>query len=92
MKLINIFSKNGLNYSKSSNYKLFLNLIKMKNKNIVQNLLVLIAAIAPFVYAYFIWDSLPERVALHFGIDGTADSFGAKKSVGDFEGITGVDP
>ena len=53
----------------------------MKNKNIVQNLLVLIAAIAPFIYAYFIWDSLPERVALHFGIDGTPDSFGAKKSV-----------
>ena len=53
----------------------------MKNKNIVQNLLVFIAAIAPFIYAYFIWDSLPERVALHFGIDGTPDSFGAKKSV-----------
>ncbi len=52
----------------------------MKISNLVQVLSVIFLVCAPFVYAAFIWNELPERVPTHFGIDGTPDAFGSKSS------------
>ncbi len=52
----------------------------MKTSNLVQVLSVIFLVCAPFVYAAFIWNDLPERVPTHFGIDGTPDAFGSKSS------------
>ncbi len=52
----------------------------MKTSNLVQVLSIILLVCAPFVYAAFIWDELPERVATHFGIDGKPDAYGSKNS------------
>lgn len=50
----------------------------MKNSNLIQILLVILLVSAPFIYAAFIWQDMPDRVATHFGIDGTPDAYGSK--------------
>lgn len=34
--------------------------------------------LSPLVYIYYKWASLPETIAVHYGVDGQADRFGAK--------------
>jgi len=41
--------------------------------------------LAPAVYLTIIWNSIPERIATHFKLDGTPDSFGNKPEL-----VTGV--
>ena len=50
----------------------------MKTSNLIHVLSIIVLVCAPFVYAAFIWDELPERVATHFGIDGKPDAYGSK--------------
>lgn len=50
----------------------------MKNNSSIQNILVAILLCAPFVYTATIWRQLPEQVALHFGMDGKPNKYGAK--------------
>ncbi len=53
----------------------------MKTSNLIHVLSIIVLVCAPFVYAAFIWDELPERVATHFGIDGKPDAYGSKNSI-----------
>ena len=52
----------------------------MKINALFQTLLVVLITSAPFIYMGMIWQSLPERVPTHFGIDGKPDAFGTKTS------------
>lgn len=52
----------------------------MKTSNLVQVLSIIALVCAPFVYAAFIWDALPDRVPTHFGISGKPDAYGSKIS------------
>lgn len=53
----------------------------MKNNNLIQNIIAFLIACVPFLYMAFIWKDMPERIPLHFGIDGTPDRFGEKKDL-----------
>ena len=53
----------------------------MKTNALVQNILAAFFVALPFGYLAYVWDSLPERVATHFGIDGKPDAFGAKSQL-----------
>lgn len=33
---------------------------------------------APLAYLALVWNRLPEQVAIHFNLEGTADDFGSK--------------
>lgn len=51
----------------------------MKSNKLFHIILVLILTAAPFLYAAFIWNKLPDRVPTHFGLDGQPNDFGDKK-------------
>lgn len=53
----------------------------MKTNALVQNILAAFFVALPFGYLAYLWDSLPEKVATHFGIDGKPDGFGAKSQL-----------
>ncbi len=46
--------------------------------------------IAPAIYLTFVWNKIPEKVAMHFDIHGNADKFGNKKEFLFFIGILTV--
>lgn len=46
-------------------------------KNAAELLIVLILAI-PFIAAAFFWNRLPNRMAIHFNLEGQADGYGSK--------------
>jgi uncharacterized membrane protein len=50
----------------------------MKTRSLVQSLLVVLLALAPFIYTAFIWQDMPDNVATHFEIGGKPDAFGSK--------------
>lgn len=52
----------------------------MKTSNLIQVLSIVTLVCAPFIYAAFIWDALPDRVPTHFGISGKPDAYGSKTS------------
>jgi len=49
----------------------------MKNKSISEISLIAIVAI-PFIYLAYIWNSLPEKVPVHWNIEGEIDRYGEK--------------
>jgi uncharacterized membrane protein len=53
----------------------------MKTNTLIQSILTVIFALIPFVYLAYVWDTLPEKVAIHFGIDGKPDGFGTKNDL-----------
>jgi uncharacterized membrane protein len=53
----------------------------MKTNTFIQPILTAIFALIPFAYLAYVWDTLPEKVAIHFGIDGKPDGFGAKNDL-----------
>jgi uncharacterized membrane protein len=50
-------------------------------KNTFETILAFILTMLPFGYLASIWATLPEKVALHFGIDGQPDRFGSKQEL-----------
>ena len=44
----------------------------------------------PFIYAAYLYPSLPEIIPLHFNIKGEADGFGGKDSIYLGPSITGI--
>jgi uncharacterized membrane protein len=50
-------------------------------KNTFQTILAFILAMLPFGYLASIWATLPEKVALHLGIEGQPDRFGSKQEL-----------
>ncbi len=53
----------------------------MKTNTLIQPILTLVFALLPFAYLAYVWDTLPEKVALHFGINGQPDHFGSKNQL-----------
>jgi uncharacterized membrane protein len=53
----------------------------MNNKNFLRDGFILIIAILPIIYLAYTYNSLPEIVPTHFGLDGRADKFGPKKEL-----------
>lgn len=53
----------------------------MKPKLTIWNVLTLLAVVLPTVYLACTWSALPAQIPTHFGIDGEADGFTAKKNM-----------
>lgn len=53
----------------------------MKKFNLVNELVFIVAHIAPFVYLFLMYDSMPETVPTHFNIEGEADGFSSKSNL-----------
>ena len=53
-------------------------------------LIVLLFIIAPFVYAYYLYPSLPYKIPTHFNASGEADAWGHKSSIFLLPFIMGV--
>jgi len=47
-------------------------------KNTLKNLFLLALAVSPYIYLYFIWQQLPDRVPIHFNYEGVADNWSGK--------------
>ena len=45
------------------------------------NTLILPILAAPLAYLALVWNKLPEKVAIHFNLEGTADDFGSKQEL-----------
>ena len=50
----------------------------MKNVNRKKEIVIWILLLAPFIYAFFIWNKVPERLPTHFNIHGEADDYSSK--------------
>jgi uncharacterized membrane protein len=50
----------------------------MKNTNWKKEIVIWILLLAPFIYALFIWNKVPERVPTHFNSKGEADDYAGK--------------
>lgn len=53
----------------------------MKHSIILRRTFILIILGIPWIYLATIWRSLPEKVPVHFGLDGTPDRYGEKNQV-----------
>src|SRR6185295_6996174 len=53
----------------------------MRKHTLLRWTFVLAITIVPWIYLLSIWNSLPESIPVHFGIDGTADKYGPKNQV-----------
>src|ERR1700751_4787137 len=47
-------------------------------KNYRKEFIFWILILIPYVYLAFVWNRLPETIAIHFGIDGKADDWANK--------------
>src|SRR6202012_4364804 len=52
-------------------------IVTMKKFNFL-DLVALAVWLVPAAYAYYIYDSLPQRVPVHYGLNGTIDRYGNK--------------
>ncbi len=53
----------------------------MRKHTLLRWTFVLAITIVPWIYLLSIWNSLPESIPAHFGIDGTPDKYGPKNQV-----------
>ncbi len=53
----------------------------MRKHTLLRWTFVLVIAIIPWIYLLSIWNSLPERIPVHFGINGTPDKYGPKNEI-----------
>lgn len=49
--------------------------------NLKKEIPLLVIVFIPFVYLFYVWDSLPEKVALHWNINGEIDRYGDKSEL-----------
>lgn len=47
-------------------------------KNTLKNIFLLALVASPYIYLYFIWQQLPDRVPIHFNFQGIADNWSGK--------------
>lgn len=59
----------------------------MKSKVIIRNLIMLLVACAPLAYLAIVWDSIPEKVALHYNIRMEPDRIGDRSELWLVAGI-----
>lgn len=53
----------------------------MRKHTLLRWTFVFVISLVPWIYLLSIWDSLPERIPVHFGIDGTPDKYGQRNEV-----------
>lgn len=53
----------------------------MKNLKLMNEFGFILAHLVPFIYLFFIYESLPQTVPTHFNIEGQADGFSSKSSL-----------
>lgn len=53
----------------------------MKNFKLMNEFGFILAHLVPFIYLFFIYESLPQTVPTHFNIEGQADGFSSKSSL-----------
>ncbi len=53
----------------------------MRKHTLLRWTFVIVISLIPWVYLLSIWHSLPERIPIHFGIDGTPDKYGQRNQV-----------
>jgi uncharacterized membrane protein len=53
----------------------------MKNFKLMNEFGFILAHVVPFIYLFFIYESLPQTVPTHFNIEGQADGFSSKSSL-----------
>ena len=49
--------------------------------NLQKELPLIIIVLIPFVYLAYVWNSLPEKVPLHWNIEGEIDRYGEKSEL-----------
>ena len=47
-------------------------------KKHLNDILIFLITLSPILYAFFVWDMLPDRYPIHYGISGEADSWSTK--------------
>ncbi len=55
-----------------------LSLVKYKNMKLKKELPLIAIVLLPFIYLAYIWNHLPERVPIHWNINGEIDRYGDK--------------
>jgi len=53
----------------------------MRKHTLLRWTFVFVIALIPWVYLFSIWSSLPERIPVHFGLDGTPDKYGQRNEI-----------
>ena len=53
----------------------------MRKHTLLRWTFVLVVTIIPWIYLLSIWNSLPESIPTHFGINGTPDAYGPKNQI-----------
>jgi len=53
----------------------------MRKHTLLRWTFVFVIALIPWVYLFSIWSSLPERIPVHFRIDGTPDKYGQRNEI-----------
>jgi uncharacterized membrane protein len=53
----------------------------MRKHTLLRWTFVLVITSIPWIYLLGIWNSLPERIPVHFGINGAPDKYGAKNEI-----------
>lgn len=59
----------------------------MKHSAILRWIFIIVLLSIPWIYLATIWKNLPERIPVHFGINGTPDKYGEKNQVFIFSSI-----
>lgn len=50
----------------------------MKNRDLKQEITLLIIALIPIVYLFLNWDALPEQMPIHFDLNGQPNGYGSR--------------
>jgi uncharacterized membrane protein len=53
----------------------------MKKEHLQQHLLAGLILLAPVVYLLIVWNTLPERIAIHWNAQGQADGYGSRSTL-----------
>ncbi|HQX45160.1 MAG: SdpI family protein [Saprospiraceae bacterium] len=57
---------------------------------LTKEILLILISLLPYIYLAFIWQQLPERVATHFNIEGTADGWSSRSTLLYLPAILGL--
>jgi len=55
--------------------------VEMRKHTLLRWTFVFIITLIPWIYLLSIWNSLPGRIPVHFGIDGTPDKYGPRNNI-----------
>lgn len=53
----------------------------MRKHTLLRWMFILIINVIPWLYLLSVWNSLPDKIPVHFGIDGTPDQYGQRNQI-----------